>query len=210
VISFAATDGGQLTGTLHGTGATAVVLSNMGDNDPAPWDAFAARLAERGYLVLTYTFRYPTNTAAFDTAMANHTVDDLRGAIAQVRAAGATRLALVGASLGGMATAKAAAVEKPAAIVVLSAPVDLTEFAFHVRPSELRSAVPKLFIGSADDGTVPFAETQRMFTLAADPKELHPYSGSAHGLRLFDGEHANDLTQRLLAFITSRAPATAR
>src|SRR5262245_60901106 len=64
-VNFAASDGTQLTGTLYGAGATAVVLSNMGDNDPAPWDAFAPQLADRGYMVLTYKYRYPTNTSRF-------------------------------------------------------------------------------------------------------------------------------------------------
>lgn len=208
-VAFAASDGVQLSGTLYGAGATAVVLSNMGDNDPAPWEAFAPQLAKRGYQVLTYKYRYPTNASHFDSAMANHTLDDLRGAIAFVRGAGAQRLVLVGASLGGMATAKAAAVEKPVAMIIMAAPVDLAEFDYHVTPSELQSAaVPKLFIGSADDRIVPFTDTERMFELATDPKELHSYPGAAHGVQLFAGEHADDLAQRLVMFITTNAPST--
>jgi pimeloyl-ACP methyl ester carboxylesterase len=207
-ISFTATDGVRLSGTLYGAGTTAVVLSNMGDNDPDRWAAFAPQLADRGYLVLTYSYRYPRDTSAFDSTMANHTVDDLRGAVAHVRAAGATRLVLVGASLGGMATAKAAAVERPAAEVVLSSPVDLSEYGFHVTSAELRSATPKLFVASSDDTTVPFAATQRMFALAAQPKELQAFSGTEHGVHLFDGEHADALALRLIAFVSAKAPAT--
>jgi len=208
-VSFAAADGAQLIGTLYGAGATAVVLSNMGDNDLAPWEAFAPRLADRGYLVLTYKYRYPTNSSRFDSGMANHTLDDLRAAIAFVRGAGAQRLVLLGASLGGMATAKAAADEKPVAMIIMAAPVDLAAYDYRVAPNELQSiAAPKLFIASEGDRTVPFADTKRMFELASDPKELHSYPGSAHGLQLFKTEHGDDLTQRLVAFITANAPAT--
>ena len=208
-VSFAAADGVELTGTLYGAGATAVVLSNMGDNDPASWDAFAPLLADRSYMVLTYKYRYPTNASRFDSGMANHTLDDLRAAIAFVGSAGAQRLVLVGASLGGMATAKAAAIEKPVAMIVMAAPVDLVEYDYRVTPDELRSVeAPKLFIASEGDRTVPFAETKRMFELANDPKEFHSYPGAAHGVQLFKTEHGDDLMQRLVAFITANAPAT--
>jgi pimeloyl-ACP methyl ester carboxylesterase len=206
-ISFTATDGVRLSGRLYGAGTTAVVLSNMGDNDPGRWDAFAARLAERGYLVLTYAFRYPRDASPFTAEMARHTVDDLRGAVAQLRAAGATKVVLAGGSLGGMATAKVAAGVGAAAMVVLAAPVDLAEYGFHVLPAELRSAMPKLFVAAKDDPVVPYAETQRMFALAADPKELQSYPGTEHALHLFEGEHGKELTDRLIAFITAKAPA---
>jgi pimeloyl-ACP methyl ester carboxylesterase len=206
-ISFTATDGVRLTGVLYGTGTTAVVLSNMGDNDPKLWDAFAPVLAHRGYLVLTYSYRYPRNASSFDSDMAAHTVDDLRGAVAQVRASGAKNVVLAGGSLGGMATAKVAASVKAAAMIVLSAPVDLTDYDFHVLPAELATTMPKLFIGSTSDPVVPFAETQRMFDLAAQPEELQSYDDTAHALHLFEGDNAKDLTERLLAFLAAKAPA---
>ncbi|MBK5306703.1 MAG: alpha/beta hydrolase [Frankiaceae bacterium] len=207
-ISFTATDGVRLAGKLYGSGGTAVVLSNMGDNDSARWEGFAPQLADRGYLVLTYSYRYPMNSSDFSGAIANSTVADLRGAVAHVRAAGATRLVLIGASLGGMATAKAAAVERSAAEVVLSAPLDLDDYGFHVTRAELGTTQPKLFLGSTNDTTVPFAHTEQMHALAAQPKELHGYADTAHGLHLLDGEHAADLTKRLIDFLLAKAPPT--
>jgi hypothetical protein len=55
---------------------------------------------------------------------------------------------------------------------------------------------------------VPFADTQRMFSLASEPKQLKSISGTEHALHLFEGEHAEELTHLLLSFITSNAPAT--
>ena len=60
-----------------------------------------------------------------------------------------------------MATAKAAAAERPAAVVIMAAPADLAAYDFRVEASELAIDTPKLFIGSTGDRTVSFAETQR-------------------------------------------------
>src|SRR5262245_36575717 len=64
-ITFSAPGGVKMIGTIYGVGTTAVILSNMGDNDPSAWEAFAPKLAARGYTVLTYKFRYPTNSSTF-------------------------------------------------------------------------------------------------------------------------------------------------
>src|SRR5262245_21851334 len=115
-VGFDAADGGHRSGRWYGTGTTVVVLSNMGDNDPGAWDAFAPLLAERGYGVLTYRFRDIRDTSASIAG----TVADLTGAIAFVRGRGATRIVLIGASLGGMATAKVAGTAGAAAIVIIA------------------------------------------------------------------------------------------
>ena len=207
-VSFTTSDGITLAGTLYGSGSTAIILSNMGDNDPAPWDAFAPGLAGRGYQVLTYKYRYPTRTTRFDSDMANHTLDDLRAAIAFMREQGAQRLVLVGASLGGMATAKAAATENPAAVVIIASPIDLSDYDFVVEQTELDAiTAPKLFVGGQGDQIVPFADVQQMFDLSPQPKQLHAYPGTAHGVELFRTEHGDDLRQRLIAFIETNAPA---
>lgn len=208
-ITFVTTDGVTLTGALYGAGTTALILSNMGDNDPAAWNREAPFFAEQGYLVLTYSFRYPPRTARFTAAMANQTVDDLQAAIAFARAQGAQKIVLIGASLGGMATAKVAASSQPAAMVVISAPADLLEFNFQVTDAELVAVTaPKLWIASQDDTIVPSAATQQMFERAAEPKTIQIYPGSAHGVQLFTTEQAADLRQRLLAFVKTHAPPT--
>ena len=79
----------------------------------------------RGYLVLSYSFRYPMRTNRFTEAMARGTVPDLLGAIAYVRGLGATRVVLIGASLGGIAVGKVAGASGAAAVVVLASPQEL-------------------------------------------------------------------------------------
>lgn len=208
-VTFTTADGVTLTGTRYGTGTTALILSNMGDNETAPWDRVAPLFAEQGYLVLTYHFRYLPRTAHFTAAMASHTVDDLQAAVAFVRTQGAQTIVLVGASLGGMATAKVAATIQLAALVVMAAPADLPEFDFQVTDAELAAiTAPKLFIASQADTIVPATATQRMFDLAAEPKEMQFYPSSAHGLQLLGTNHADALRQRLVTFLTAYAPPT--
>lgn len=207
-VTFTTSDGAELQGTLYGSGTTAVVLSNMGDNDPAPWQAFAPQLAARGYTVLTYSFRFPKNADGFDKARAQQTLEDLRAAIAFAQRAQPQQLVLVGASLGGMVTAKAAGAAQASAVVILAAPAELPAFDFRVETAELQAlTMPKLVIGSEQDNTVPFADTQRMYDLAPEPKQLHSYPGSAHGVQLLAGAEAGDLAARLIDFIAAHTTA---
>ena len=210
-VSFATADGVTLSGHTYGdSGTTWVVLSNMGDNDPAPWQAFAPELTAKGYRVLTYSFRYPLRTDEFTPAMAAGTVPDLQAAIAYARDQGARRIVLVGASLGGITAGKVAAAAEADALVVLSAGPDLSAYGLVVSGPELDAVrVPKLFIASADDTTVPLADTRAYFEHAPEPKQFVSYPGSSHGVRILDGPHAQELRTLLVGFITAAVPASA-
>jgi uncharacterized protein len=205
-VSFPAADGAPLSGRLYGTGAVGVVLSAMGDNDPGAWDRFAPTLAGQGYRVLTYAYRYPARPTTFTPEMARGAVDDLRGAAAYLRAQGAMRLVLVGASLGGMATAKAAGEIGAAGVVVISAPAAEPGIGLTVEAAELAAMTgPKLFIASEADPVVPMAETRRLYDMAAEPREWRAFPGAAHGTQLFDSEHGDALAAALVAFVSSTA-----
>jgi len=207
-VTFAAADGVTVTGRLRGTGTTAVVLSNMGDNDPAAWERFAPTLAARGYSVLTYSYRYPVRAPSFTATMAKGAVDDLRGAVAFVRARRASRVVLIGASLGGMATAKVAGVLTAEAVVVISAPADLPDFDLRVEDADLSAITgPSLFIATDNDTTVPAVETRRLFDLAPQPKRWHSFASAAHGTQLLDTPFAEDFRSLLVDFVTEVAPA---
>jgi fermentation-respiration switch protein FrsA (DUF1100 family) len=201
------TDGMRLTGRIYGRGPTGVVLSNMGDNDPAAWDAFAPILADRGYTVLTYSFRYPVRPTAFTRDLAAATVTDLRAAVALMRGRGATRLVLIGASLGGMATAKVAGSVHADAVAIISAPADLPGYGFAVDPGELAAlTAPSLFVSSVDDTIVPPAETTSLFDGTPGPKQLQTYPGTAHGVQILASGNGDALRQRLVEFVTAHAP----
>jgi dienelactone hydrolase len=204
-VSFPAEDSVALTGKVFGTGTTAVVLSNMGDNDPGPWEEFAPTLASRGYLVLTYRFRYTARS--FTDQMARDTVPDLRGAVAYVRSLGATRVVLMGASLGGLTVGKVAGSVGAAASVVLSSPADLStygQYTLAVSDAELAAmAGPKLFVASEQDTNARFADTRTYFERAPEPKRFQPFPGAEHGVRLFASTHGDQLRTLLLDFVAS-------
>jgi dienelactone hydrolase len=207
-VHFAATDGVALTGVRFGTaGATLVILSNMGDNDPRPWQAFAPRLAERGYPVLTYSFRYPLRTNSFTPAMAAATVPDLLGAVAYARQSGATHIVLIGASLGGITVGKVAAQVGADAVAILSAEQDLVGYGLAVSPAELAGlTMPKLFVASEQDTNTGFGLTRSFFQNAPEPKEFQTYPGGTHGVGLFATAHGDDLRRRLLGFVQANTP----
>jgi pimeloyl-ACP methyl ester carboxylesterase len=196
VVAFVSDDGIALSGTLYGSGANAIIFSHMFPTDQTSWTPLAKDLAGRGYLVLTYDFRgYGTSQGTKDVSKIDH---DLRAAVAFIRTQGATRLALVGASMGGMATAKVAAVEKPDAVIIMSAPQSFMGLA--VSDDEVKAiTAPKLFIGSEQDGAT--STTLHMFDVAPEPKDKHVYPGSGHGTYIFDGEYGADLTQQIIQFI---------
>jgi dienelactone hydrolase len=205
-VSFPATDAVALTGMVYGSGPTAVILSNMGDNDPQPWRAFAPLLAARGYTVLTYSFRYPLRTNAFTTAMATGTVPDLLGAVAYLKAAGASRIVLIGASLGGITVGKVGASAGAAAVVIISAEQDLSAYGLTVSAQELAAlTVPKLFVASEQDTNTPFADTRAFYERAPPPKELKTYPGGVHGVGLFATSDGDDLRRRLVDFVLASA-----
>jgi esterase/lipase len=209
-VSFATADGGTVAGHRFGSGPTAVVLSNMGDNDETDWQRFAPTLAAPGYSVLTYSYRYPVRVRSLTAAMARDAVADLRGAVAFARTQGARRVILVGASLGGMLTAKVAGALAVDGAVIMAAPADRRDFDLRVEDAELAAiAAPKLFVVSEADATVDPAETRQLFDRAPEPKRWQSFPGTAHGTRLFATAAADDLTQLLVEFVRSVSPGQA-
>ncbi|HEY7358327.1 MAG TPA: alpha/beta fold hydrolase, partial [Ktedonobacterales bacterium] len=160
------------------------------------------RLAQRGYLVLAYDFRGYGDSASGGTL--NYDAD-LRAAIAFVRQQGASKIVLLGSSMGGTVSLKVAASEPVAAVITLSAPEHFSVIS--VTDSEVQAiTAPKLFVNSQDDTYA--ADTEHMYALASQPKDLHMYPGLAHGVAIFDGPYGDSLTQLLLDFIAQYAPAS--
>ena len=92
--------------------------SRMRPDDQRSWFAFANRLADEGYLVLTYDFRGYCPGGEGGCSQGDLQVSaiwqDVLGAMDFVRSEGATSVALVGASMGGTASLVAAGQQDPA------------------------------------------------------------------------------------------------
>ncbi len=64
---------------------------------------------------------------------------------------------------------------------------------------------PKFLADSEGDEYA--SDIQGMYNAANQPKELHIYPGSDHGIALFDGDNATMVLQQLLAFVQRYAAA---
>ncbi len=152
-------------------------------------------LAAKGVMVLAYDNR---GDGESQQGLPADRVLDLLAAIDLVRARGAEKVVLLGASRGGTLSLDAATGTTVDAIVTLSSPppVDGTAAVAAV-------SAPSLYVNSEDDR---FADdTQAMFEAANQPKEIEIYPGGDHGVALFGSEPG--LVDRIVAFASAHTAA---
>ena len=204
IVPFDTADGATIRGELYGSGKTAVIFSMMGNCKPG-WREFAQLTAAQGFLTLTYPWR-GCRAGPADDALMQKFLEDTRAAITFMREQGAEKIILVGASLGGCASAKLAVESQASGIVILASPSSIPQWDFEIQSADLNTDIPKLFITAENDNTVPAGATRDLYDLAAEPKEWQIYPGSAHGTDLFQGENGIELQQRILDFILKVSP----
>lgn len=175
-----------------GQGDTGVVLLHQADAGLCQWSTFAALVTGKGHRALSVDVN------------SRDAVEFAQAAVAHLRATGAKRVFVVGASRGGtIALATAAAVTPPVdGVVSLSAPT--------VYDADARAAVAKLsapVIIAAGANEARFADAAR---------ELHGLSASAHKKLVLPESHFHGvgllddaMNALLLAFLADPAAATA-
>ena len=205
-ITFTAPDGASLEGVLHGSGDVAVIFSVMG-NCKRGWDDMADVVAQNGMTALTYQWRGCRDSGSVDEDEIQKFVDDLRGAITYMRAQGAKKVILAGASLGGCASAKLAVESQADGLIVIASPPEISQWGFAIDAADINTGIPKLFITAENDDTVPSDKTRQLFDLAAEPKEWLTYPGTSHGTDLFEGDNGEAVQGRILEFILAVATA---
>jgi pimeloyl-ACP methyl ester carboxylesterase len=200
-VSFPAADGVRLEGRLFGDGTSAVVLSHMRPSDQTSWFRFAGRLADAGYLVLTYDFRGYCPGGKGGCSQGTRDIaamwQDVVGAIDFVRSHGATSVSLVGASMGGTASLVAAAREGAdvRAVIVLSAPASIEGLVVD-GPLLSQVSVGKLFIAGVGDATAA-ADAESLYAQAPPPKRVEIVPADDHGTDLLTGSQA-EVVRRLI------------
>ena len=191
LVSFGTEDGGRIEGALFAAeGGMAAVLAHGAVFDKESWYALSERLQTAGVSALPIDFRgYGKSTAA--NVSDKHL--DVLGAIAFLEAKGYVRIAVIGGSMGGGATLRALTMKTSPAVTkaVLLAPAGGDPI--------MSGSIDKLFLVAEGDGLA--GRVRKIHEASAEPKALHVYAGNAHAQHLFRTEHAENLTQRIVAFV---------
>jgi hypothetical protein len=188
--------GEQLPVVALGTGgSTGVVFANQSGSIACGWLPYAKNVTRDG-----------VQSVVFDYNVASRE-DEVLAVARWLRAHGARRVVLVGASIGGRAVVTAAARAHPGvvdAVVslsgerILGAQRDLIVDARRLR-------VPALWVSSLNDGYTDFAaETRQLYRAAkghATPDRLLVVGGDDHGIDLLTGPQAKRVVPAVTSFI---------
>lgn len=178
---FRTTDGARLQGAVLGRGKTGVVFAHQVAGDRCQWLPFARELVGKGYRVLLFDMR----GYGASTGNANVRPDrDVLAAARELRRRGATKVVLVGASMGGTGVVAAAPLVRPAiaGVVELSAPTGFGGVNALIAARKLTR--PALFVAGRDDGDFAAASRTLYRATKTPDKKLVIASTSWHGVDL--------------------------
>lgn len=203
-VRFPSSDGGVVHASLHGVGERAVVLAHGGRFTKESWSDQIPAFVDAGLRVMAIDFRGRGRSRGPDGDKDGEYDDvhhDVLGAVRYLRSTGSTEVAVVGASFGGAAAARAAVEAGPGEIdlLVLLAPSVIE------RPEGMQGR--KLVLVAEGDvrggGVRRLDEIRPMLERTPGPKELVVLPGEAHAQFLFETEQAGELLRRIVEFVTS-------
>ncbi len=191
-VMLDAADGGRIVADIYGEGDNVVVLAHGAAFNKESWAPQARALAAQGHRVLAINFRgYGASTAGRE---GNARYLDVVAAVRYARAHGARSVGVVGASMGGGASARAA-VEVAAGEIdrlFLLSPVSIAN-------PDAMHAGRILYVASRDEPMAPGIREQ--FSRAPEPKRLELLDGSGHAQNIFPTAQGPALTALLLDFV---------
>jgi dienelactone hydrolase len=193
-VAFSSTKGEQVLGAVLGEGEVGIVLAHQLQSDLCEWLDYAKRLRDMGRRVLIFDF-------AFDQ------VGDVVGAAAELRREGATKIVLVGGSMGATASLVAATIISPpvAGVASLSGPADFG--AMDAMAASKQLTVRVLYMASANDDKRFPTDARAMYAACQSAnKQLLILPGNEHGSDILGGVAAEQARAALEKFI---ADATA-
>jgi pimeloyl-ACP methyl ester carboxylesterase len=195
-VDFKATDGVPLRGYLFGKGPTGVILAHMYPADQKSWFPFARRLAEKGYLAMTFDCR------GYGESGGNKVIAeidrDLEGAYRFVQPK-VKKIFLLGASMGGTAAIRVAARNPTTGVVSLSAPMAFKGLDAGEAIGKIE--VPCLFV-SAEGDKYAYKAAHEFHEAAKSPKrQLLIVPGPEHGTRLFGSPSGEKVEKAILDFL---------
>jgi len=197
-VDFKATDGVPLRGYLFGKGSTGVILAHMYPADQKSWFPLARKLADKGYLAMTFDCRgYGESGGSKVIAEIDR---DLEGAYLFVQPK-VQKIFLMGASMGGTAAIRVAARNPTAGVVSLSAPMAFK--GLDAREAIGKLEVPCLFVAAEGDEYAYKAAHEFQKAVKPPKGSLLIVPGPEHGTRLFGSPSGQKVEKAILDFLAS-------
>ncbi len=195
-VQIKAADGATVYGVEVGTGKTGVVLGHQYLSDHCEFMDFARELAGAGFRALTIDFRYNGASTGGNSSRLDL---DVAAAVARLRGDGATRIKLVGASMGGTAVLVAASRITPPVdgVVSLSGPASFR--GLNAVQAVRRSRVPVRFLVSRGEARFAGNATYLMRAAAAKDKAILRVSNGGHGSSILTVPAAKSFVLAFLA-----------
>jgi pimeloyl-ACP methyl ester carboxylesterase len=202
---FDAADGIRLDGAELGRGPRGVVLLHQSPSDLCEWADFGAKLAADGFHVLLVDLRGFGRSRGAPIGRKGAEADVL-GAFEELERRGAERIAVVGASYGGVhaVIGGAALGARAAGVASLSGELVLREGGadeLNALAAAPRLRAPFLLLGSRRDRWLDEREARRLIeAVGSKRKTLVEFDGESHGIALVDLPRGEI---RLTAFLRS-------
>jgi len=209
-LRFRAANGAELAGVVLGSGPVGVVLAHQINSDLCQWLPYGRVLARRGYRVLAFDFE-GFGASGPSPGSGEPPLDQNVAAAAKVlRDQGASKVVLMGGSLGGTAVVTAAAEVQPpvAGVICLSGPSAF--YAMDAVRAASRLTVPVLFLVGAQDRGFPESAREMYAAAKVRDRKLAVVPDPYHGVELLAPDDPatrrnRDLVERFLADHTARA-----
>jgi pimeloyl-ACP methyl ester carboxylesterase len=187
----------RLEGVEYGSGSFGVVFAHERSASQDAWTLIAREAAGKGFHALTFNFRSYGVSEGSRTDLG--LIDlDLEAAVKFLRSLGASKVVLVGGSMGGTAALVTASRIPVDGVVAVSAPVLFEGL-------DAKAAVPKLTAPAlyiAADGDASAAADARTLTgLRAEQAREIVVGSSAHASELLGGPKGVAVRSRILEFI---------
>lgn len=202
-----AADGVHLYAVEQGTGADGVVLMHESPADLCGWLQYIPTLSRAGFRVLAFDFRgfgdsdRPQSTRDF---LAKGR--DVRAAVAKLRADGAKKVFLVGASFGGVAAFAYAPSLDVAGVVSMSGELALPGTGLNALAAAPHLHAPLLIVGSRHDRNLSIPDALKLLRRAGSAdKRTAFYPGGFHGWDLVESApYAAKVRALVLAWLRAR------
>ncbi len=201
-VSVPTKDGGVVYADVYGSGERGVVLAHGAKFDKASWKDQATQLANAGFRAIAIEFRGYGKSKGGPNSQSpqDELYLDVLAGVDYLRGHGAKTVAVIGASMGGRASANAVVKGPPGAIdrliLLAHAPIQNPE----------RIVGPKLFAAAQGD---PITKSvQEQFAKAPEPKELLILEGSAHAQNMFTTDQGERLMKEILRFLAAKSDAS--